>query len=66
MPSTSEKFETDYFFKKQNDKNPILFIHGVGLNKEIWQPQIDFFKNQNIITYDLIGHGKTPLKKKST
>ena len=63
MPKTSEKFETNYFLKKTNDRTPLLFIHGVGLNKEIWQPQIDFFKEENIITYDLIGHGETPLKK---
>tara|TARA_Y100000590_G_scaffold372815_1_gene436105 strand:- start:163 stop:960 length:798 start_codon:yes stop_codon:yes gene_type:complete len=63
MPTTSEKFETDYFFKKQNDSSPVVFIHGIGLNKEIWYPQINFFNNYSIITYDLIGHGKTPLKK---
>ena len=63
MPKTSEKYKTDYFFKKENDRSPIVFIHGVGLAKEIWSPQIDFFKDYNILTYDLIGHGKTPLEK---
>ena len=46
-----------------NEKNPIVFIHGVGLTKEIWEPQINFFKDYNTLTYDLLGHGKTPLKK---
>ena len=63
MPVTSEKYKTDYYFKKKNDVPPIIFIHGVGLTKEIWEPQINFFKNHNILTYDLIGHGKTPLTK---
>ena len=63
MPTTSEKFKTDYYFKKVNDKAPIVFIHGVGLTKEIWNPQNEFFKEHNILTYDLIGHGKTPLEK---
>ena len=63
MPCTSEKYKTDYFFKKNNDSNPILLIHGVGLTKEIWEPQIKFFKNHNILTYDLLGHGKTPLEE---
>ena len=63
MPSTSDKFNTSYFLKKTNDTIPIVFIHGVGLTKEIWQPQIDFFKNNNILTYDLIGHGDTLLEK---
>ena len=63
MPSTSEKYKTDYYFKKENDLSPIVFIHGVGLTKEMWTPQINFFKDHNILTYDLIGHGKTPLEK---
>ncbi len=63
MPKTSEKYKTDYFFKKKNEKKPIVFIHGVGLTKEIWNPQIKFFKDQNILTYDLLAHGKTGLEK---
>ena len=63
MSSTSEKFKTSYYLIKKNDTTPIVFIHGVGLTKEIWHPQIDFFKNNNILTYDLIGHGNTPLEK---
>ena len=63
MPTTSEKYETDYYYKKENNSVPIVFVHGIGLNKEIWYPQIEFFKSYNIITYDLIGHGKTPLNK---
>ena len=63
MPVTSEKYKTSYFLKKKDDRIPITFIHGVGLTKDIWYPQINFFKNYNILTYDLIGHGKTPLQK---
>ena len=63
MPSTFDKYKTFYYFKKENDTIPIVFIHGIGLTKEMWSPQINFFKDQNILTYDLIGHGKTPLEK---
>ncbi len=63
MPKTSDKYRTDYFFKKTNETSPIVFIHGVGLTKDIWKPQIEFFKDRNILTYDLLGHGKTPLEK---
>ena len=63
MPFTFDKYETFYFLKKENDTIPVVFIHGVGLTKEMWSPQINFFKDKNILTYDLIGHGKTPLKK---
>ncbi len=58
-----DSFGTSYSLKKINEKKPIVFIHGVGLCKEIWYPQIDFFKDYNTLTYDLLGHGKTPLKK---
>jgi len=63
MTFTFDKYRTFYYFKKENDTIPIVFIHGVGLTKEMWSPQVNFFKDQNILTYDLIGHGKTPLKK---
>ena len=63
MSNTSELFGTSYSLHKVNEKNPIVFIHGVGLTKEIWEPQINFFKDYNTLAYDLLGHGRTPLKK---
>ena len=63
MVNKTDPFGTAYSLHKVNEKNPIIFIHGVGLTKEIWEPQINFFKNYNTLTYDLLGHGKTPLKK---
>ena len=63
MSNNVDSFGTSYSFHKINEKNPIIFIHGVGLTKEIWEPQINFFKEYNTLTYDLLGHGKTSLKK---
>ena len=63
MSNKTDSFGTSYSLHKINEKNPIVFIHGVGLTKEIWEPQINFFKDYNTLTYDLLGHGKTPLKK---
>ncbi len=63
MSSKVDSFGTSYSLNKVNEKNPIVFIHGVGLTKEIWDPQINFFRDHNTLTYDLLGHGKTPLKK---
>ena len=63
MKNKFDSFGTHYSLNEVNEKDPIVFVHGVGLTKEIWSPQIDFFKNYNTLTYDLIGHGKTPLKK---
>ena len=63
MSKTSNSFDTNYSLNKIDEKNPIVFIHGVGLNQDIWKPQINFFKDYTTLTYDLLGHGKTPLSK---
>ena len=51
--------QNHYYFNNKNSL-PIIFIHGVGLNQQMWKPQIEFFKHKSLITYDLLGHGKTP------
>ena len=63
MPNKVDSFGTSYSLNKINEKKPIVFIHGVGLTHEIWRPQLDYFKNNSIISYDILGHGKTPLNK---
>ena len=51
------------FYKLNKKKGiPIVFIHGVGLDHSIWEPQADAFEN-TVLTYDILGHGKTPLNK---
>ena len=42
---------------------PIVFVHGVGLNHKMWDSQIASLNNYSTITYDLLGHGKTPYNK---
>ncbi|MDB0054290.1 alpha/beta hydrolase [Candidatus Pelagibacter sp.] len=54
---------TFYFFNKKEQVSPIVFIHGVGLTYEIWQPQLDFFKDRSTLSYDILGHGKSSLNK---
>ena len=54
---------TFYYFNNKQQSTPIVFIHGVGLTHEIWEPQLNFFKEYSRISYDILGHGKTPLKK---
>jgi len=66
MPKTLDSFKTRYLFKKVDNANTVLFIHGVGLTQEMWRPQVEFFRNYTTLTYDLIGHGKTPAWKKPT
>ena len=63
MSRTLDSFETYYKYNNLDENDPIIFIHGIGLNHEIWDEQIKYFKKYNTIVYDLIGHGKTPLNK---
>jgi len=63
MTKTDDSFNTFYKFKKVNEKETVVFVHGVGLTHEIWDQQIEYFKNYNTVVYDLIGHGETPFNK---
>ena len=56
---------TFYVFNKKEQSTPIVFVHGVGLTYEIWQPQLDFFKNYSTLSYDILGHGKSSLTKQN-
>jgi pimeloyl-ACP methyl ester carboxylesterase len=63
MINGTDSSETFYLLNQTDKKIPIVFIHGVGLTHEIWQPQLDYFKDKTTISYDILGHGKTPLNK---
>ena len=46
-------------FGKSTDP-PLIMIHGLGLNKDIWQWQIPALKDKyRVISYDLYGHGQS-------
>ena len=59
MINAKDSQNTFYILDKKADV-PIVFIHGVGLNHKIWEPQINVFEN-TFLAYDILGHGKTPL-----
>ena len=63
MKTATTSSGTYYLFNKKDQKTPIVFVHGVGLTHEIWQPQLEYFKDRTTISYDILGHGKTPLNK---
>ena len=63
MINGTDSSETFYLLNRTEKKIPIIFIHGVGLTHEIWQPQLDYFRDNTTISYDILGHGKTPLNK---
>jgi pimeloyl-ACP methyl ester carboxylesterase len=40
--------------------SPLVFLHGVGLNQSIWAEQLKYFADSHqVITYDLLGHGRS-------
>ena len=53
----------NHYIYIEKDTTPLIFIHGVGLDHQMWNPQINNLKEFSTITYDLLGHGKTPCKK---
>ena len=54
----------NYHLFIDNSTEPLVFVHGVGLDHKMWDSQITSLNNYSIITYDLLGHGKTPYNKK--
>jgi pimeloyl-ACP methyl ester carboxylesterase len=41
---------------------PIVFIHGFGLDSRVWKPQVQFLsKEYKVITYDLRGFGNSSI-----
>ena len=63
MINGTDSSKTFYLLNQTDKKIPIIFIHGVGLTHEIWEPQLNYFKDKTTICYDILGHGKTPLNK---
>jgi len=63
MINNTDPSGTFYLLNKKDQKVPLVFVHGVGLTHEIWKPQLDYFKDYTTLSYDILGHGKTPLKK---
>jgi pimeloyl-ACP methyl ester carboxylesterase len=61
----SQNFDPNqnYYSFIDNNTDPLVFIHGVGLDHEMWEPQINSLNDHSIITYDLLGHGRTPYDK---
>lgn len=50
----------NYTVKGEGD--PLLFIHGFGLDSRIWETQVESLSKTNkVITYDLRGFGKSSL-----
>ena len=49
-----------YFEHNLNSREvPNVFVHGVGLDNEMWLPQKKYFHNKQIVFYDLLNHGNS-------
>lgn len=54
-----------YYVSKAEHKEWVLFLHAAFVNHSMFKPQIEYFKARyNILTLDLIGHGKSTVTKK--
>ena len=49
MSKTSDTYGTYYKYNKKNEKDSIVFIHGIGLTHQIWN-------DQNFVKYPLLNH----------
>jgi len=49
--------ETAYDLSGPRDAPVIVFIHGLGLSRRLWDSHLPAFKNFRILNYDLFGHG---------
>jgi (E)-2-((N-methylformamido)methylene)succinate hydrolase len=62
MPENFDSNQNHYSYNKK-DTIPLVFVHGVGLDHQMWDPQISNLNEYSTLTYDLLGHGKTPCNK---
>ena len=49
MPHNFDPNQNYYSFI-DNNTDPLVFIHGVGLDHKMWDPQINSLNNHSIIT----------------
>ena len=47
------------------ERSPLIFIHGVGMTRHFWKPQVQEFAGAYpVILYDTFGHGESALPPK--
>ena len=55
---TSSGSEIGYAQRGQGEATPIVFLHGVGSDKSVWRPQLDYFaRTRRAIAFDYPGYG---------
>ena len=49
-------------YRETGSGEPLVFVHGVGSNKDSWLPQLEHFAaSHRVIRYDTLGHGASDL-----
>jgi len=49
-------------FHMTGEGEALVLVHGVGMAREVWQPQADdLARDHCVVTYDLLGHGGSDL-----
>ena len=58
---TAERTPAGTSYLETGHGHPVVLIHGVGLNKEMWGGQIvGLAPHYRVIAYDMLGHGASP------
>ncbi len=64
---TAERTPAGTSYLATGQGHPVVLIHGVGLNKEMWGGQIvGLAPHFQVIAYDMLGHGDSPLPQPGT
>ncbi|NBA93387.1 alpha/beta fold hydrolase [Pseudomonas sp. R5(2019)] len=64
---TAERTPAGTSYLATGQGQPVVLIHGVGLNKEMWGGQIVGLCGQyRVIAYDMLGHGDSPRPAQGT
>lgn len=58
--ATKHGYRIGYFENGGGDDTPIVFLHGVGSDKSVWNPQLDYFgRSRRAVAFDYPGYGES-------
>ncbi|HEY8433457.1 MAG TPA: alpha/beta fold hydrolase [Sphingomicrobium sp.] len=57
---TNNGYDIGYTQSGAGEATPILFLHGVGSDKSVWRPQLEFFgQSRRAVAFDYPGYGES-------